>query len=208
MDKFYSRYWQDKHIKFNPFDHIPKWTEENFKKHINFFDEAVEGTVLDFGCGEGYFLNKIKDSCKEVYGMDISKLAITKAMVLHPHLNLGLSEHSYTFKDGFFDTIFCLDVLEHILDIETTLEEFNRLLKFGGYLCIATSQLTRLKLLMIIMSGIDYYFYPASPHIRYFTKWNLEDILRRKGFEVIKYKANGKYFGIIPKGQMVMARKI
>lgn len=208
MKSFYERYWKGKNIRINAFDNIPHWTEENYLYHIKFFEECLEGVVLDYGVGEGYFLDKIKHSCKEVYGMDISSLALNKARKSYPYLNLTLSENSVYFSKNFFDTIICFDTLEHILDIETTLEEFYRLLKPNGYLCITTSELTILKLFMIMFYGISKYFYPTTPHIRYFTKDSLQDILERKGFEVIKYQPNRKYFGIIPQGQMVIARKI
>jgi len=208
---FYKRYWKDQHIKVNPFDcHPEKWTEENFKFHLDFFKPFVNGIILDFGCGQGDFANMISKNCDSVYGIDCSDIAISKARIDYPGINfqLLLESDKLPYDDVFFDSVCTIDVLEHILDTETLLEELNRVLKPGGYLLISTSQLTRLKLLAIALISFNKYFYPTSPHIRYFTRNSLADLLNKKGFEVIGYKKNRTYFGFIPQGQMIVASKI
>ena len=111
------------------------------------------------------------------------------------------------YESNYFDTVCAIDILEHILDTEIVLEELDRVLKPGGFLLIATNELTRLKTILIALFCLDNYFYPASPHIRHFTRNNLADLLHRKGFEVIAYRKNRTYFGFIPKGQMLAAQK-
>jgi len=207
---FYNRYWEDRHIKANPFDHRPgEWTEENFLYHFNFFKPYISGRLLDFGCGEGHFLQMISDQCESCHGVDISIGAIQKASEKYPKIvfNLLDDEIRLPYSDNYFDTACAIDVLEHVLDIEGVLEEINRVLKPGGHLLIATSELTRLKAILIALTSLDSYFYPSSPHIRYFTKRNLADILARKGFKVIRYKKNRVYLGFIPQGQLVVASK-
>ncbi|MBL7197349.1 MAG: class I SAM-dependent methyltransferase [Candidatus Omnitrophica bacterium] len=208
---YYNRYWNDRHIKVNPFDYHPEeWTEENFFYHLKFFKPFVKGKLLDFGCGDGQFLHMISKYCESFYGVDISEVAIKKALNKYPDIKFAvLNETGVTdFPDNFFDTICAMDILEHILDVESTLEELRRILKPRGKLLIATNELTRIKMLLITLHSLDKYFYPTSPHIRYFTRRNLADILRKKGFEVIGYKKNRTYFGIIPRGQMVVALKV
>ncbi len=207
---FYKRYWEDGHIKINPFDRSPgKWTEDNFNRHLSFFKPFIKGKILDFGCGQGEFTYIASKYCSSVCGIDCSEIAINKAKNSYPEIDFQLLGESskFTYPDESFDAIFMIDVLEHILDTETLLEETNRVLKSNGHLLIATSQLTRLKLFIIILISLDKYFYPTTPHIRYFTKNNLSGLLRQKGFEVIRYKKNRTYFGFIPQGQMVVVSK-
>ena len=208
---FYERYWADEHIKVNAFDEHPEeWTQENFDHHMAFFSPYVKGGLLDFGCGDGQFLNLIAKQCDSVHGVDISETALEKAQAQYPALDFKLmpEDGKLPYADGFFDTITATDVLEHILDLETLLEEMNRVLKPGGHLLLATSEITRTKMVLISLKFLDDYFYPASPHIRYFTRKNLADILKRKGFESVGYRKNRTYFGFIPHGQMVAAKKI
>ncbi|MFH1519341.1 MAG: class I SAM-dependent methyltransferase [Candidatus Omnitrophota bacterium] len=208
---FYKRYWEDEHIKINPFDcHPGKWIEGNFKFHLDFFKSFINGKILDFGCGRGDFTSMISKYCDSICGIDCSQAAIDSAKDIYPEIDFQvLGESSkFPYADESFDAIFMIDVLEHILDTETLLEETNRVLKSNGHLLIATSQLTRLKLFIIALLSLDKYFYPTTPHIRYFTKNNLSGLLRQKGFEVIRYKKNRTYFGFIPQGQMVVVSKI
>jgi len=208
---FYRRYWKDEHIKVNPFDcHPGEWTEENFKFHLDFFKPFIKNKVLDFGCGKGDFTHMISKHCDSVYGVDCSEIAVNKAKSAYPEITFQvLAENGRVpYDDGFFDAIFMVDVLEHVLDTETLLEEVSRVLKPEGYLLIATSQLTRLKLFIIALISFDKYFFPTTPHIRYFTRNSLINLLKQKGFEAIHYKKNRTYFGFIPQGQMVVASKI
>ena len=47
---------------------------------INLVNELEIKTLIDAGCGEGYYTNAIKEKTKaEVYGFDMSKLALAKA---------------------------------------------------------------------------------------------------------------------------------
>lgn len=207
---FYKRYWRDEHIKVNPFDcHPENWTEENFKFHLDFFKPFVKGKILDFGCGKGGFAHMISKYCDSVYGIDCSETVIDKARSIHREINFQVlpEDSKIPYADEFFDAVFMLDVLEHILDTETVLEEVNRVLKPGGHLLIATSQLTRLKLFIITLTAFNKYFYPTSPHIRYFTSRSLTSLLKQKKFEVTHYRKNRTYFGFIPQGQMIVALK-
>lgn len=209
--RFYNRYWQDTHIKINPFD-MPTgiWTEDNFKWHLDFFKPFVKGRLLDFGSGDSQFLNMISDYCDESYGVDISDKAIELAHKKYPKINFQVLNGGgeLPYQNNYFDAVCAIDVLEHCLDIESILEEIHRVLKPGGHFLIATSELTPIKALIISFFSLDKYFYPTSPHIRYFTKNNLSDILQKKNFRVVKYKKNRTYFGFIPKGQMVVAIKL
>ncbi len=207
---FYNRYWKNQHIKVNPFDHPPgEWTRKNFDFHLNFFRPYVKGKLLDFGCGDGQFLYMISKYCESAYGIDISEVAVENARKNYPDIHFSLlnNKGNTDFQDNFFDTICAIDVFEHILDIESILEEIYRILKPGGNLLIATNELTRIKMFLIILYSFNNYFYPTSPHIRYFTRKNLEDILKLKGFKMMRYKKNRTYFGFIPRGQMVVTLK-
>ncbi len=207
---FYQRYWQDEHIKVNPFDHHPgEWTRENFDHHMDFFRPYTAGQLLDFGCGDGQFSHLIRPYCRQSHGVDISEAAIAKASESYPDIPFQTinGEGRLPYEDAAFDTVCAMDVFEHILDTESLLEEFYRVLKPGGRLLLATNELTRAKLLIITVLYFNDYFYPASPHIRYFTRKSLADLLQRKQFRVIDYRKNRTYLGFIPHGQMVVAEK-
>jgi len=208
--KFYDRYWKDEHIKVNSFDRHPgEWTDQNFRFHLDFFKPYVHGNALDFGCGQGQFAHKVRPWCLSVQGIDVCAAAIDRACASYPDVKFLLQDDDrLPYADCSFDTVFALDVFEHILDLETVLAQLNRVLKKQGNLLIATSELTRLKTILIALTALDAYFYPAGPHVRHFTRHNLKDLLARKGFEVVAYCKNRTYFGFIPQGQLVVATKV
>lgn len=95
-----------------------------------------KGRLLDIGCGGGMLTESLpyyypKSS---VYGCDISSTAISYAK------KLGSGKIKYAviknkklpYKSNFFDACICLDVLEHIPDVNYFLKEVKRILKKDG----------------------------------------------------------------------------
>lgn len=213
---FYDRYWENDHIKINAFDHPPSdWSEENFTFHQNFFKKFIETknnlSVLDYGSGRGDFLNFLaKDELfSKVYGLEISEAAIAYSKKHYPNQTIIKANGSgiISLGDKTLDCIYCIDVLEHLLDVETFFEECYRVLKNGGHLFIATTLINRLKLLIIASFFIDDYFFGTSPHIRFFTKKNLRKLTLLKNFDYMGFCRNRSFLFFVPYGQMIAIRK-
>jgi len=215
---FYDRYWKDEHIKINSFDHHPSgWTLENFEFHYSFFKKFYGAkknlTHLDYGSGDGDFLNFLYESLgteNKVIGTEISALAIQTAKKKYPKLAFLKADGSglIPLQDNTIDYIYCIDVLEHLVDVETFFEECHRVLKNDGYVFIATTELTKIKLVLIALFFMDDYFFGTSPHLRFFTRKNLKKLIEIKSFEYAGYKRNRAYLGFIPWGQMIAIKKI
>ncbi len=122
---------------------------------------AVDGTVLDYGCGVGLLSMLLAKRGFIVTGVDISEQFIRSAK-----RKFGESS-SVTFEvigglplryaDGEFDVIATSAVLEHCTGVDAILLEFKRLLKTNGLLVIETpnmlSPLARLKLIADRLAG-------------------------------------------------------
>lgn len=96
--------------------------------------------ILDVGCGEGKLLKQLHESYPilELTGIDIHP----DTLKLENHLPSSIriqrvSLENTTFKDEEFDTIFCLDVLEHIESLDEVFQEIKRILKKDGQLVIS-----------------------------------------------------------------------
>lgn len=208
---YYERYWKRELEGSGVASSPPIWKESQLKHLISIIQPFCRGDVLDVGCGEGTFTSQLGklNKVRKVIGIDISYEAISCARHKYPEIDFEvMSTEELMFADEEFDVITSIEVVEHILDTKKMFSEFNRVLKMNGKLLITTTNFNLLKKVMIAIFFWDKYFYPTNPHIRFFTKSTLKDILSRTGFQITSYKWNGSYFGIMPKGQIVVAEKI
>lgn len=114
-----------------------RWLFNKRQKIASYYIYKIKpDTLLDGGCGDGSFIYKIKNRFPRIktFGIDINpgitKLnSIFKEKIFSQQDLLNLS-----FKKNSFDVIVCLDVLEHIKNIDLALSEIKRILKNKGYL--------------------------------------------------------------------------
>ncbi len=104
-----------------------------------------EERILDAGCGEGlhaiYFASKFPYS--KIVGVDFDADCIQdchekQKKLKHNNVMFIQGDLIKTLKDmnQYFTLIYCIDVLEHIIDDFQVLENFHRLLHPGGRLII------------------------------------------------------------------------
>jgi len=209
---FYDRYWgQQPLFKGKGVAQLPpEWNEKNLERILKFCSDKIKGRVLDVGCGDGFFTAQIlqRFNLKNVYGLDISSKAVDLARLKHPEIKFQQGALNHIPEEtNSIDSITMIEVIEHLVDIEGTLKELFRVMKPGGILLITTTDFNWLKQVIIAMFFFEKYFYPTNPHIRFFKKSTLADILSKNGFSIIKYAWNGDYLKIMPKGQMILAQK-
>ena len=213
MEKdYYERYWRKETVDKKGFANLPpELNPDELDKIIKFLKPYVLGHVLDAGCGNGLITNATSKlpNVKEVFGVDISDTGINIAKSRYPHIKFEVSSViNLPFKSGYFDAITAIEIVEHIYDTELMFKEFNRVLKNEGYVIISTTDFNLPKKLIIALFYWEKYFFPTNPHIRFFTKKTLADILSKYGFKTERYKWNDSYFGIMPRGQIMIARKV
>ena len=205
--EFYERYWSKKPKRVFDTPPTPKVLNEDI---IRLASKYFKGHGLDLGCGVGDLAQVISEMVlvKGIYGADISKTAVSMARARHPKLDFIIcSEEALPFKENSFDFVLLADTLEHAIDTDNMLSEINYILKRGGVLLVSTTDYNWLKKFLISFIW-ETYFYPTSPHIRHYSKSSLSEQLRHNGFEPFYHKWNCSYFGLMPKGQIVLARKV
>jgi len=209
-EEYYQKYWKGG-LKKNVFGEPPSWNKMNLDRHFKFFEKYIGARILDAGAGDGTFLNFVisrKKNIAKAIALEMSEEAILRGKEKFPELEFRKGRiERHDFANESFDTIFAIDVLEHLLDVEQCLAELARVLKRGGYFCVSTTDFNFLKKIIIASFFWDRYFSPRSPHIRFFTKKNLNSICGKNGLEKIDYKWNGSYWGLMPKGQLAVFRK-
>lgn len=89
-------------------------------------------TILDAGCGEGFYTHQHKTPNNNVYGVDIAKTAVKLAAKRYKDCSFSVGTlSSLPFESGFFNWIF--SIYAPILP-----EEFKRVLAENGYLLTVT----------------------------------------------------------------------
>jgi len=97
--------------------------------------------VIDLGCGSGYGSAELAKKAESVVGVDVSEEAVAEAKVQYTAANLQFqvaSLEQLPFADGSFQLAVCFEVIEHLTEYRTLLEEARRVLAPGGQLVIST----------------------------------------------------------------------
>ncbi len=103
---------------------------------------ASETTVVDFGCGPGYFTVELAKRAHKVIAVDLQQEMLKKAQ--RKIDKAGLSNVEYLRSDGAniqlpdasVDMVLLVTVFHEIGDIKAVLAEFRRILKLPGKLFI------------------------------------------------------------------------
>ncbi len=102
-------------------------------------NNALNSSVLDFGCGVGTFIEKVaKFNPKKIVGIDISEVSVNKAMKRAEELKINASFkvdncEKTSFDNNSFDVVYGTGILHH-LEINKCIDEIHRILKSNGNL--------------------------------------------------------------------------
>ena len=115
----------------------PEFLEAVKKKVMKY---KTSGKLLDVGCAEGYYLDKFSKNF-EVYGIDISEYAVSKAKSLVPEFEKNVfvcsADSNWLFEKNFFDVIIINHTIEHVVNPKKCLHNAFNALKDDGILYLA-----------------------------------------------------------------------
>jgi 2-polyprenyl-6-hydroxyphenyl methylase/3-demethylubiquinone-9 3-methyltransferase len=112
-------------------------------------------TVVDIGCGGGLFAEELARSGARVIGVDpsTSSLATARSHAVAVGLSIdyraGAGE-KLPLEDASVDIACCVDVLEHVNDVDAVISDTARVLRAGGVYVFDTINRTRLSRLVMI----------------------------------------------------------
>ncbi len=140
------------------------------------------GKLLDFGCGDGAFLEHMRSLGWTVAGVEADAQAgevarkTLEADVVYPDLDSALVAN----PDGF-DVITLSHVIEHLLDPLTTLRDCGHALRPGGVLSLATPNTSSRGHRHF---GRNWLHLDPPRHIHLFNTSTLTELVRRAGYRV------------------------
>jgi SAM-dependent methyltransferase len=174
--------------------------------HVGTKDPRFEkpGSVLDLGCGSGWFLEGMRRLGWDTYGVEISEQA-----ALLGRKSRGLRIFHGTLKDAkfpsmFFDYVRANHSFEHISRPNETLEEIRRILKPEGKLLIGVPNISGLN----ARAFKQYWWHLCAPvHAFNYSSGTLGQFLQKHSFQVEKVRYNSDYFGMLGSLQIWLNRK-
>jgi SAM-dependent methyltransferase len=113
---------------------VPELTMEEIfppiERELGPYRHHFKGKILNAGAGQRDISSLVEG---ELYNQDIKPA---------PHIDIEAPLDEIPVEDGFFDTIICNAVLEHVEDPDGVLNEFHRVCRPGGllYLTVAFMQ--------------------------------------------------------------------
>lgn len=148
------------------------------------------GSILDVGCGAGFFLRALDARTWDRYGVEISAVAsrAAEARIGTGHVPTGTLTAA-PWEDSRFDVVTFWSALEHTNEPRLNLQKARRLLKTGGTVIV---QLPNAGSYQAQMFKGDWFALDAPRHRYHFTSSILERLLSETGFEVYRITSFSK----------------
>lgn len=175
-------------------DEIEYWSyPEFFDRHRDVFDKffserwqslcrarPAPQSLLDVGCGYGFFLNFIKDRVPRVQGLELDA-----TVGAHAHELFGLDVMATRIEDFEpsepFECITMCDVLEHLVDPAGVLEHCRDCLTPDGVIYVQVPNLVGFRLPPGHGWGLPHHLWQFGPK-------NLQRLFEKCGFEVLGWE--------------------
>lgn len=132
-DKVADRWWSDEIRWVRTLKNLVPGRMTWFDRHIDWQGRDV----LDLGCAGGFMAEALSERGANVTGIDPATDAIEAARAharegdLRIGYDVGVGE-ALPYDTASFDAVVCVDVLEHVADLNKVLSEVARTLRPGG----------------------------------------------------------------------------
>jgi ubiquinone/menaquinone biosynthesis C-methylase UbiE len=160
--------------------------------------EGDLGTLVEFGCGTGFFTEVIAEKAVHVLATDQSSEMLEVAgerLARFHNVTLQAADCRKTgFSSGNFDTVFVVNVLQTIDRPSMVLKEGRRILRSGGLLLVVSYTDYGLSLLEKMVIGIRYFTMfglPPIGGIRNFSPPEMERLVEMQGFKILQSELIG-----------------
>jgi SAM-dependent methyltransferase len=191
FDRYYGQ--MSKYEYDNSNGVINEYDADIFRKSAEFLSPLLEcnATIADVGCATGALLNEFKKqgfsnlmgfdpsaSCcksgRRLYGIDIRQSTINQLSAVTDR----------------FDVVMMTGVLEHLCDVESSLNVLKSLLKPGGMIYLGVPD----------ASSYHRYFgapfqYFSMEHVNFFAPNTLSNLMMRHGFQTVKIQRLERHLG-------------
>jgi 2-polyprenyl-3-methyl-5-hydroxy-6-metoxy-1,4-benzoquinol methylase len=169
---------------------LPESGRVRVEKILNFAGTGKQ--ILDVGCGDGSIASLLTSQGNRVVGLDVSSAAIRVAK------RRGIQTYSLNLEEKWperfrhqFDLVFAGEIIEHIYNTDSFLENIRKVLKKNGQLLLSTPNVASLGRRLSLLAGKNPLLETSlgekdAGHIRYFTFYSLVNLLNRHSFVILR----------------------
>ncbi|CAM3493502.1 bifunctional glycosyltransferase/class I SAM-dependent methyltransferase [Nocardioides zeicaulis] len=159
--------------------------------------------VLDVGCADGMFASLLREQGHHVTGTDLVQEPGVETRVdsfVQADLNGGLPAG----VDGPYDVVVAGDVLEHVIDPATLLDELGERLAPGGEVVVSVPNFGHWYPRFRAASG-TFAYDSRGPldegHVRFFTRRSFERLVARSNLHVVERDVVGSPIDVLDRGR-------
>ena len=147
---------------------------------LDSFRRELRAPVLEIGVGHGSYAEALRE-LGEYVGLDIDRESIAAAKQRFPDLPFHAADITQQTVvelagEGHFNTVVCLNVIEHIPDHEGAVANLAAVLAKGGHLVIVVPALSAL------YNDLD----RLAGHIRRYRTIELRELFAKAGLETVR----------------------
>jgi 2-polyprenyl-3-methyl-5-hydroxy-6-metoxy-1,4-benzoquinol methylase len=184
---------------------------EGILRHVQSASNGTRPALLDVGCGHGSLAGEIASRGYEVWGIEQSEFAATRAAKkIDRVIQADLTDQksvSNEIGSKKFDQIVFSDVLEHVYDPLTVLRSYLPYLKPGGQVLISLPNVVNWHTRLSILFGRFNYQDSGvldRTHIRFFTFNTARRMVQAAGLSVQR----ADYTPLIVRALLPLAKKL
>jgi SAM-dependent methyltransferase len=136
----------------------------------------LSGSILDFGCGNGALLRRLRATGLDTKGIELDRPEIRDSLGedIRPFVTLYDGHLPAPYPTKSFDCVVAVEVIEHAPNLVPVIAEFARLAR--KEVLLTTPDMSAVPLLSL-ESVVPWHLLEAT-HVNFFTQTSLEQLLR------------------------------
>jgi SAM-dependent methyltransferase len=148
---------------------------------------TLPAPVLDFGCGSGSLIRELRSIGLDAHGVElrVDAISATLSQDVTPHVTLYDGALPLPFPDKLFGSATLIDVMEHVAEFDSVLEEVRRLTR--EQILITVPDMSAVPL--CAPHGVVPWHLLEGTHRRFFTQSSLSLAVRRhfRNFQIYRF---------------------
>ena len=192
LDNFYEKQFYESKRKKDYFSNQKrqnKWWDKIFLNRLERFEDIIKkkGSIIDIGCGPGFFIKTAQKNGWKAYGIDPSPSVIKIAKQKLKLKNVKIMDYQdLVYEKKKYDIIYSNGVIEHIADPKKFLNILYKILKKRGILFLSAANDFNIFQYMSLKTTKKPWWIVPPEHINYFRVSDINKVFNKKKFK-IKY---------------------